>query len=174
MSHRKWNNSPNRLHWLGQPARPVIQFPVRHSASPPSCWIPFPNPLVFQSQMRGEITTKSCMLSSLVESCMLAWQSRLAWPAHEIVLIDHTLRQDWKYLLVVFEIGFIQGILTTMGLYPSNFTATRRIQTNINSFFVEKSHASGRIFLSLITVQCVVILPTNLRCHSTPLLSTRD
>ena len=35
MSHRKWNNRPNRPHWTVRLVCPVIPFPVRHSASPP-------------------------------------------------------------------------------------------------------------------------------------------
>ena len=32
----RWNNGQNRPHWPVQPVWPVIQFPVQHSASPPS------------------------------------------------------------------------------------------------------------------------------------------
>ena len=34
MSHRKWNNRPNGLHWPVRPIQPIIPFPVRHPQYP--------------------------------------------------------------------------------------------------------------------------------------------
>ena len=41
MSHRKWNNGPNRLNWPLMPIQPVIPFCVRHSVSPSGNYLSF-------------------------------------------------------------------------------------------------------------------------------------